>query len=107
MTEANIEPSCSRAIRLLVGVLALKNAVQLAAIVFCAPEFPVVPGALDELTGADELAGGVELDEALGLPLLPQAAAPRPSAHARMIRSDLLVTIASNLQLLAARGAQG
>lgn len=98
---------------MLVGVLALKNATQLAAIVFSAPEFPVVPGALDELAGAeelagaDELAGGAELDEAPGLPLLPQAAAPRPSAHARMIRSDLLVTIASNLQLLTARGAQG
>jgi hypothetical protein len=97
---------------LLVGVLALKNAVQLAAIAFSAPELLVVPGALDELAGADEvagadeLAGGVELDEAPGL-LLPQAAAPRPRVHARMIRSDLLVTIASNLQLLTARGAHG
>ena len=39
--------------------------------------------------------------------LLPQAATPIPSAHARMIRSDLLVLIASNLQLLTDRGAQG
>ena len=41
MTDANADPSWSRAIRLATGVFALKNAAQLAAIVFSAAEFPV------------------------------------------------------------------
>jgi len=100
--------------RLLVGVLALKKATQLAAIVFSAAEFPDVAGALELVAGADELAGAEEVAAAdvveevpVVVPLLPQAATPIPSKPARMIRSDLLVLIASNLQLLTNRGAQG
>ncbi len=109
MTDANAVPSCSRAIRLLVGVLALKNATQLAAIDFCAAEFPVAAAEVEVLAGAEVLGGAEELDDVpVLLLLLPQAATPIPrSAQARMIRSDLLVLIASNLQLLSDRGAQG
>lgn len=98
---------------MLVGVLALKKATQLAAIVFSAAEFPDVAGALELVAGADELAGAEEVaaadvvGEAPVVPLLPQAATPILTKPARMIGSDLLVLIASNLQLLTDRGAQG
>jgi hypothetical protein len=66
----------------------------------------LVAGA-DELAGAEEVAGADDVEEVPVVPLLPQAATPMPSKPARMIRSDLLVLIASNLQLLTDRGAQG
>jgi hypothetical protein len=55
------------------------------------------------VAGADELAGAdagelvVGEDDGLEVPLLPQAATPIPSAHARIIRSDLLLPITTIL----------
>jgi hypothetical protein len=72
---------------LAVGVLALKNAVQFAAICWAAAEPPAPELAADEADEVDEAAG---LDDPLALvPLLPHAATPTLSAPAKMIRSDL------------------
>ena len=86
------------------GVLALKNAVQLAATAVAAEELPAdePEAALDEAAGADDAAA--ELGDVLAaeLPLLlpPQAARVTPSAaHARTIRGDLLGLIADTFLL--------
>src|SRR5450631_3022689 len=91
MTEANTCPFCTRLIRLVTGVLALKKAVQFAAISWAATP---PAGAADD--GA-ELAGAAELDDGLAagllLPLLVllllQAARAKPAAHTRRINGDL------------------
>jgi hypothetical protein len=72
---------------LLTGVLASKNVVQLAAICLASADpLPAVAEADDD--GALEVAGAdAPLPE--DPPLLPQAATPVTSAHARRIRSDL------------------
>ncbi len=87
MTVANCDPSCSSATRWLVGVLALKNASQflvIAAVPVLMLELAEAAG--DEDIGADDVAGGDDEPDVLGL-LLPQAAtvavsAARPSAPA-------------------------
>jgi hypothetical protein len=90
MIEAKVGPSCSKLIRVAVGVFALKKAVQLA-VIFWTAALPVAEEAEAEAdeAGAELLA--VELlADGLPLPLLLQAARPAPSAQARAIwKSDL------------------
>lgn len=88
ITDANCEPSCSSAMRLLIGVLALKNASQfvvMAVVVALEPE--LADGVGELVAGADdvgaEVAGGDELEE-LGL-LPPQAATVAASATAASV----------------------
>jgi hypothetical protein len=96
MIEAKVAPSCSKLIRVAVGVFALKKAVQLAVIFWTAALLVAEEAEADE-AGAELLAVEpleVELLEvellAVGLPLLLQAARPAPSAQARAIwESDL------------------
>jgi hypothetical protein len=84
MTVANTWPFCSSVIRLATGVLALKNAAQLASMAACSAELPAVP--LADVDGAAEAVAvplddeGGELGEDAELPLLPQAATAIPTA---------------------------
>jgi hypothetical protein len=91
MIEAKVAPSCSKLIRVAVGVFALKKAVQLA-VIFWTAALPVAEEAEADEAGAELLE--VELLEvellAVELPLLLQAARPTPMAQARAIwESDL------------------
>jgi hypothetical protein len=92
MIEAKVGPSCSKLIRVAVGVFALKKAVQLA-VIFWAAAPPVAEEAEADEAGAELLAVELELlavELPLPPPLLLQAARPAPSAQARAIwESDL------------------
>jgi hypothetical protein len=86
MVEAKADPSCSRLIRWVMGVLALKNAAQLAAISFAAELPAAADGDAEAADGDAEMAGADELGDELGaelVPLLPQATRPAPIAQAR------------------------
>jgi hypothetical protein len=93
MIEAKVAPSCSKLIRVAVGVFALKKAVQLA-VIFWTAALPVAEEAEADEAGAELLAVELLAVELLAvelpLPLLLQAARPAPSAQARAIwKSDL------------------
>jgi hypothetical protein len=98
MIDAKSWPSSRRLMRWATGVLALKKAVQLAAMVPAAAELAgLLEAALAEAAGAEEdedavlelvLAGVLAADPPLLL--LPQAASVTPSAaHASRITGDL------------------
>ena len=76
MTDANVDPFCSRATRCATGVLALKNFSQLAVIVAAAEP---LAAALADVAGADVAGADVPDELAPELLLLPQAAMPTPS----------------------------
>jgi hypothetical protein len=88
---------------LLTGVLALKKVVQLAAI--CLLSADPLPAVADAAGDEALEAGGLDEPPAGDPPLLPQAATPVTSAHARKIRSDLGVLIVSILQRRAGPAA--
>src|ERR1700744_2419494 len=98
MALASACPSCSRLTRLAVGVLASKNAVQLAVMALTSAELPDDVAGADEagevageVAGADEADAGAEFPDDPPPPLLPHAATLRPSAHASIKRMDLCV----------------
>jgi hypothetical protein len=95
ITDANVEPSWSSATRLASGVLALKKAVQLAAIVLLAAD-PPAADAEDELAAGALLVLAGTLVDGWGCvsppdPLLPQAATLSTAALARTVMSDRYV----------------
>jgi len=83
MIAANSCPSCSRLIGLAMGVLGLKKAVQLAAMIDWVEELADAAGELADAAGEDVF--GAEL-----VLLLPQAATPAPRTHARKILDSAL-----------------
>src|SRR5215469_6023794 len=82
MTEANCDPSWSNAMRLLSGVLALKNASQLVVIVATAAALPGDVVAAGEVAGADDVAGGADVGLFDALGLLPLHAVARTASPA-------------------------
>ena len=86
MTDANVDPFCSRLTRFDTGVCGLKNAVQFAAIAFSAEE----PEPVEVADGA--AAAGDDGAELVVLLLLLHAARPAPMAQAsRMQEINLRV----------------
>jgi X-X-X-Leu-X-X-Gly heptad repeat protein len=90
MIAANSCPSCSRLIRLAMGVLGLKKAVQLAAMIDWVEELADAAGELADAAGELADAAGEDVFGAELVLLLPQAATPAPRTHARKIPHSAL-----------------